>query len=190
MKQEICPKIRENYPLYKTLVEKHKKLEAQQIVLGEKPNNKKWRTKEELLNHDSREEVIFNAEKQTYGFKYGLRLFVKELHDQPVFYFDSDGPSHDNSDGKTKLLETRIKTPHINFYDEMGVKKARRNQFIEENEVVLQSDINIGMHLFCEEANINKGGKIPDISSDLHLLPLTQKTEHDVHEGVDFLNEN
>lgn len=190
MRKETCPKIRENYQLYKALVEKYKRLNNPQIVLAEKPNNRKWRTTEEFLNHDSGEEIIFNAEKQTYGFKYGLRLFIKEFHDQPVFYFDSDGPSHDNSDGKTKLLETRIKTPHINFYDEMGIKKARRNQFIEDNESVLQSDINTGMHLFCGEANINKGGEIPSISADLHLLPLIQKTEHDVHEGVNFLNEN
>jgi hypothetical protein len=184
-----CPKIRENYSLYKHLLGKEKLINKNEIFLEQTSNNK-WRRKTEFIRHDSEEEILFEVAKQKIDFKYGLKIFIKELHPQPVFYFDSDGPTHDNRDGITKLSSTKVKTPHINYFDEKGENKAKRTQYIEDNEDALQNDINLGMSFFCKEANINSSGNIPTISYELDLLPLQQKVELDVHKGINFLDEN
>lgn len=187
--KEICPKIRENYPLYRKLIDKEKTINQTEIVLEQAAHNR-WRDKTEIINHNSEEEMLFEVAKQKVDLKYGLKIFVKQLHPHPVFYFDSDGPSHDNRDGSTKLIDTKIKTPHINYFDDKGEKKARRTQFIEDNEEALQNDIDLGMVFFCNEANINKFGDIPTISYGLGVLPLQQRAELDVHKGIDFFDEN
>ena len=187
--REVCTKIRENFALYKTLIGKEKRIDALIIIL-EDAAHKNWKAKKENLTHDSREEIIFDAAKQKYGLKYGLKIFVKQLNQGPVFYFDSDGPAHTIRDGKTKLSETKIKTPHFNFYDENGIKQAKRNEFIENNEDTLQNDINTGMQLFCQETNINKQDNIPSILENAEKLPIHYNPNIDIHRHVDFSNES
>ena len=187
--KQLCPKIRENYSLYKKLIDKEKTINQTVIVLEQASNNK-WRDKTEIINHDSEEEMLFEAAKQKIDLKYGLKIFVKQLHPEPVFYFDSDGPSHDNRDGNTKLINTKIKTPHINYFDDKGEKKARRTQYIEDNEEDLQNDIGLGMSFFCKEANINQFSVVPTILYGSGILTLKQKAEFDVHKCIDFFNEN
>lgn len=185
--KETCSKIRENYQFYKNMIDKEKHLNTLFIHL-EDSSNKNWKEKVIPLHHNTLESIEFVASKKNNDPKYGLKIFIRELYEKPVFYFDSDGPSHNNHDGKTRLSNTRVKTPHINYFDEFGVKKAERNEFIEQNEDKLQIDINFGMKFFCSHSNINKFVEIPEI-----LTEIQQKIESkniDLHDGVNFFINN
>jgi hypothetical protein len=187
--REVCPKIRENFVLYKTLIDKEKCIESPIIIL-EDGTHKNWRNRQENIKHNSGEEMFFGVAKQKYDLKYGLKIFIKQLAPEPVFYFDSDGPSHTIRDGKTKLSDTKVKTPHFNFYDKNGVKQAKRSEFIENNEDALQNDINLGMQLFCQETNINTTGSHPTILETVGMIALQHAANTDIHKNIDFSNES
>lgn len=185
-----CLKIKDNFSLYTDLIKKEKTLNATTITLQQGDHNR-WREKIEVIDHNSHEEILFGVAKHKIDSKYGLKIFIKHFTPEPVFYFDSDGPSHDNRDEITTLTERKINTPHINYYNENGVKLAKRNQFIEDNEEELQNDIELGMKFFCQEANINQNKTIPKVlPHGSGILPLQQKLELDVHKGINFFDEN
>ena len=188
--KKTCLKIRDNFSLYTDLIEKEKIINATTITLQQGDHNR-WREKIEVIDHNSHEEILFGVAQHKIDSKYGLKIFIKHFTPEPVFYFDSDGPSHNNRDEITTLTERKINTPHINYYNENGVKLAKRNQFIEDNEEELQNDIELGMKFFCQEANINQNKVIPNVLPyGLGILPLQQKLELDVHKGINFFDEN
>lgn len=184
--KETCPKIRENYQFYKSMIDKEKLINLPTIHLDNK--NRNWKEKIIPLKHNSHESIEFGASKKNNDPKYGLKIFIKELYEQPVFYFDSDGPAHNNHDGKTRLTDTKVKTPHINYFDEFGVKRAKRDDFIEQNESKLQIDINFGMKFFCSQSNINKFDEVPMILTEIQQKIETENI--DLHDGVNFFINN
>lgn len=185
--QKRCVNIRDNYQLYQALLNKGKGLPGSQIVLEKKQGN--WKENTFEVFHDSDEPIQFCAAKKQFEPKYGLKIFIKQFIEAPVYYFDSDGPSHFNNDGKTKLTQTPVKTPHINYYDENGLSKAKRNQFIDDNEQDLQGNINLGMHFFCGEINLNQNSIIPEILLERQST-LFSEDNFDIHEGIEFIDED
>jgi hypothetical protein len=175
--------IKENFGLYETLLAKPKSIDQNSLVLAEKGNG--WRESNTQINHNSLEFMTFCAAKKVNGQKYGLKIFVKLLIEEPVIYFDSDGPAHCNYNGKTRLSAIMVKTPHINYYDEEGYPIARRATYVEENESALQSDMNTGMNFFCEELNLNMGLARPTLI-DGEIYQMFVENDNDVHDGVDF----
>lgn len=181
-----CLPIRDDFELYTRLLEKEKFIEDRAIDLVD--NGATWRRQNACITHDSHEEMSFGVDKQKFGSKYGLKIFIKTLFDEPVFYFDSDGPAHFNYDKVNGLSGCSVGTPHFNFYDSEGVKQARRTEFIEENISRLQSDINFGMEYFCKEAHINANYHIPRIREGIQLDIFPNEID-DIHRGIDFLDE-
>lgn len=181
-----CLPIRDDFDLYNRLLEKEKFIDDKLIELVDASST--WRRQDAKVRHDSDEEILFSAAKQKTGSKYGLKIFIKSLFDEPVFYFDSDGPAHFNFDSPKGLSGSQIDTPHFNFYDNEGVKRARRTDFIEGNVTQLQSDINFGMKYFCQEAKLNKDSHIPVIREGWQFS-IFDDANDDIHEGIDFLDE-
>ncbi|WP_159467935.1 hypothetical protein [Dyadobacter sp. 3J3] len=182
-----CTKISLEYELYQLLLNKKKAITEPQIILEDREGN--WSRYRTSIEHDSDDEIIFEADKKKREAKYGLKIFIKYFIDSPAYYFDSDGPSHFNNDGNTKLDRTQIKTPHINYYDSNGVNRALRDDFIDKNEENLQTDINFGMSFFCKYINTNQNTIIPQIiqSKQLGMFP---DEEIDLHSGITFDNED
>jgi hypothetical protein len=179
-----CPEIARNYRLYKDLIAKEKQTTAQSILLIDGSETSLWKEKTTALKHDTTNMVDLSVAKQNNDSKYRLKLFMRELIDEPVLYFDSDGPPIRNTNPETPLSESKIRTPFITYYDEQGFAQARRDAFIDTNEVDLQKDINAGMAYFCSAININSDSGIPKVTEFLPLFSVSQNT--DVHAGVVF----
>jgi hypothetical protein len=179
-----CPGIARNYRLYKELLAKQKQTSAQTILLIDRSESSLWKEKTIALKHDSANTIDLCIAKQNHDLKYRLKLFIKELDDKPLLYFDSDGPPIRNTNPLIRLSESRIKTPHLNYYNEQGFVQAKRDVFIETHEDDLQNDINAGMAYFCSIININVASVIPKVTEFLPFFHLSQNT--DVHAGVIF----
>lgn len=180
-----CPEIARNYRLYKDLIATKKHTSTQNLLLIDRSETSLWKEKITALKHDdSSNTVDLAVAKQNNDLKYRLKLFIRELIDEPVLYFDSDGPPIRNTNPLTRLTESKIRTPHISYYDEQGFAQAQRDDYIEAHEADLQKDINTGMAYFCSAINVNTDTVVPRVTEFLPLFPISQNT--DVHAGVVF----
>ena len=177
-----CPEIARNYQLYKELIAKEKQTSTQTILLIDRSETSLWKEKTTALKHDTVHKLDLCVAKQNNDLKYRLQLFIRELNDQPVLYFDSDGPPVRSTNTLHRLSESKIRTPYIGYYDEQGFPQARRDAFIEAHEADLQTNINEGMSYFCSAINVHT--EIPKVTEFLPLFAVSQN--NDVHAGVSF----
>lgn len=186
MSKNFSAKIKLYYPMYNSLIEKDKIIYEKEIILIPKQGNH-WHERQVSLQHDSDDKIEFCASKKDGDPKYGLKIFIKNFNEEPVYYFDSDGPAHfTTSDSNIRL--SRVDTPHINYYDENGRKQAIQTKYIRENIEKLTDNINFGMAYFCSETNINKNLQIPLIGHYEQTEIISKKgyDSFDIHADIKF----
>lgn len=90
----------------------------------------------------------------------------KNLSEEPFIRFDSDGPSHRNTDPSIPLENQIISTPHFNTFDSSGRSIAYKSEklLVKEESDAIVNDINFGVAHFCIETNTSlNDGNYPEI---------------------------
>ena len=188
----IIPEIRDNYPLYTTLLKDSKAVFEEIIDISiPKKSNKNFLSRDNVgIKHITlTEEILFIADVKINDHKYfHFKLKCNSLCETPFFRYDSDGSSHRNYDDNIPLSEQLITTPHFNCFNEDGIGIAyKTDQLKDDKKRAALEDINLCMPHFCHESNMRlNDSEFPKISISQGTLPLTL-TKDDPNSGVDFI---
>ena len=123
-------KIRDNYDKYCSFINEEKILAKDQMILDEDKASRPDFKEKSMLAYSNNipEEITFTVQqkkKDEADFKFNLRC--KPFCDQPLFRYDSTGPSHRNSSTSTSIDKQMFTTPHfINLL--LTGKKLRTKQ--------------------------------------------------------------
>ena len=153
---EINKDIRDQFDLFRELLDADKTIRTKTIQLEPKRNNTVWLLGRSSIIHKTiTEDIELIVERSKRTSKYGVKLCCPYLTNEPFFRFDSDGPAHRNNFPEIPLEEQSVETPHFNSYREDGRPFAYKNDTLKNANEALQitADINFGISLFCMESN-------------------------------------
>jgi hypothetical protein len=185
---KINKEIRDNYELYKTLLEDYKEIINSKILLKTRSNNPYWLSGVSEVKHSNIDEIItITVERSKRENKYGVKLRCKTLADEPFIRFDSDGPAHRNNDPEIPFKEQVVTTPHFNGFNQYGRSIAFKSEILKlaQESLAIVNDINFGVAHFCSHTNITlENGGFPEIVDECPELELEK--EHESFKGVIF----
>ena len=157
MPEPINKLILQNYSTYKRVRFEKKVIESETIILAAKKSNINFKLGTSFVRSSviSDLELIIEADRinvKSYGFK----LKAASISEKPFFRFDAAGCTHNNHSPLTPLPLRQIKTPHFQYYDELGYNTAYQTESLKDPKIIteLETDINKGIGLFCEESVI------------------------------------
>ncbi|HLK29503.1 MAG TPA: hypothetical protein VKT28_13080 [Puia sp.] len=188
----IVKEIRDNYPLYSTLLDNRKSIKDSVIdIANPKPSNKNFLINDKIIaKHITlSKDVVFISEVKVRNYKsFGFKLRCNELCQTPFFRYDSDGPAHRNFDENLSFEDQQVQTPHFNRFNKDGVSIAYQTKELKDakSKVALE-DINLCVVHFCNESNVRvKKNDFPSITILSKTLGLTL-LEDDPNAGVHFI---
>ena len=116
-------KIRDNYDKYCSFINEEKILAKDQMILDEDKASRPDFKEKSMLAYSNNipEEITFTVQqkkKDEADFKFNLRC--KPFCDQPLFRYDSTGPSHRNSSTSTSIDNQMVTTPHFHKFTSDG----------------------------------------------------------------------
>ncbi|WP_375562020.1 hypothetical protein ACE193_05580 [Bernardetia sp. OM2101] len=155
MPEKPNKKIVDNYHIYEKVRHESKEIDRANICLIDKKN--KANAKIATCNVKSVQvgdlELLIEASKD-YTKRYGFKLMSKTICPQPFFRFDASGGAHNNNSPNTPLSNRQVRTPHFQYYDDLGHNTAYQTDELKNSKVVaeIEKDINKGVELFCEES--------------------------------------
>ena len=182
-------KIRDNYDKYCSFINEEKILAKDQMILDEDKASRPDFKEKSMLAYSNNipEEITFTVQqkkKDEADFKFNLRC--KPFCDQPLFRYDSTGPSHRNSSTSTSIDKQMVTTPHFHKFTSDRKEIAYKTAVLEEeNQVKALSDISLCVLHFFQEAHI-KGEKFELISSPGELS-FKEDSDADPLENVKFI---
>ena len=190
MNVEHISAVAEHYSTYIDLLQGKKQVNESPIALHRKKTNNDRLIATTSLRHESIDdgmELIIEASswnRQNFGFK----IRAAFLSPVPCFRFDGYGPAHNNVLSDVPLTDRQVTTPHFHKCRQDGLLIAYKTPALQNqgNARALQTDINLAVAHFCQEAKISHpSATYPaiDLAGDeLAVTPL----EFDPLNGVSF----
>ncbi len=174
MPESINKEILQNYSIYKKVQYEKKEITNKTITLADKKNNVHFRQAISPIISSivSDIELIIEADKKQVK-RYGFKLKSKSICEKPFFRFDSSGVTHNNKAPTIPLPLRQITPPHFQYYDELGYNTAYKTDELKNPQIIaeLETDINKGIGLFCEESVIfTATNGFPNIEREAGIL--------------------
>lgn len=166
--QKVVKQIKDNYQEYCELIEGRKNVPYSPIVLdGIKKNHADFRDKVvSILHKKLNKQLDFEIEIDKYDEKrFHFNVKCKDLCGEPIFRYDSIGPTHRNSNLNIPINEQEILTPHFHKYTSDGKEIAYKTDVLKnpKQEKALQ-DITLCIAHFCTEAKIYYNKSYPEVN--------------------------
>lgn len=146
---------------HRSLMEGRKSTNSPKLKLSSrKPKRDDWNLASYPLSHEvmSQEADLVLEMKVVEYERFKFQIHCKDIHEQPVFRYDSAGSAHRNKYDDVPLNEQVVDCPHFNTFDTAGRPWAYKTpQLLDPNETEALKDINLAFIHFCFEANIRYG---------------------------------
>lgn len=182
--------IRDQFDFFTELLDESKTVLSPTIQLDSKKGNRKWLTGQSNVQHQTiSDTIVFFVERSKRDSKYGIKLRCPSLTQEPFFRFDSDGPAHRNDFPDIPLEDQTVNTPHFNSYKANGKPFAYQNSTLKDtNEaIVIGSDINFGVSLFCMESkSMLLNGGFPTIIDKAPELDFEDNSDNTNFDLINF----
>jgi hypothetical protein len=190
MAKELRPEIRDNYKLYKSLLNEKKYIKQTPITLKKikKSNINYFEEDTDIKHHSLLHSISLLSTAKIINPKYfGFNLRCIFLSEKPFFGYHSQGAAHRNYDENIPFAEQQVETPHFNYYNGDGIKMAyKTDKLKDQNECKALEDISLCGIYFCQESNTSlDNGEFPDIVID-HGRVLFKYIDEDPNTNVKF----
>ena len=189
MSERINRLILQNYGTYKKVRFEKKIIESDKITLLDKNSNVNFRKGSASVISMVVPDIEFYVEAhKNFAKNYKFGLISKSISERPFFRFDASGCTHNNNSPLVSLTLRQIKTPHFQYYDEAGYNTAYQTEDLKDPIKILEleSDINKGASLFCNESVLITATKgCPKIERH-EILLLFKSEDIDPLNGITF----
>ncbi len=181
--------IQSRYAEYEALLAAQKIATSSQVLLSDKPQNRKFLSGSVALSLSLSEKASLVADKsKRVPSDYGIKIRAVDFVPAPLMRFDADGPSHRNDVEDVPLPLRQVTTPHFHKFDARGVEIAYKTPFLleEANVQAIHSSLDAGMEQFSVEANVRcEDDSFPTVG-ELALSLSLPEANNDPLAGVNF----
>lgn len=186
--QRVNKIIRDNYPKYCSLIDEEKILAKSKMALDEEKASRPDIKEKSMpaYSENISEDLTFTVQQkknEDTDFKFILRC--RPFCEQPFFRYDSNGPSHRNSNLPIPIDKQQVPTPHFHRFHADGKEIAYKTDILKnEEQARALEDISICVFHFLQEAHVKFENF--DLISKPGVLPFKKEESIDPLENVQF----